>query len=222
MYGSSGGAWVAAMFQNGVRPMEMQKVLESSEFRSLQWANPFKGEPWLIDMEKFSVDWVKRLGLKPQEKLGILTTDLLTNSAVVLKGKEVDLPLALTASTAVIGAGFRPAVVNGKLSVDGLYSAAIPSVDVLGGKAFVSKIPLTRSIFPLEKTMNPADAGIYYQELLASPFLAAQHIDPRGHTILETGRRDVGILTPLVSTDTLRTLEQTGYERTRDYLNTLR
>ena len=218
--GASGGALVATFYANGYKAADLNKILLSNEFRYpsagmmakvLHLSDPWNLFPSTIDFKPWLQEVVNKYDLKPQPSLRIVAADAVTKKPVVFEGTNYDLVTALTASTAAVTIGMKPATYNGRQLVDGVYYHPIPA-DLATAPALVSKIGFA-SKFP-SQPLSPWDYVMHMREMMLSSYLNSKFPDPKGHIIAETGLRDVSTSSFGVGTDVLKRLIDHGYEST--------
>lgn len=245
IYGISIGSQVAALYTNGFSVDEIRKVIER-EFNDLlpkqivkSLTGKFKSEHLklgIVDLCEINRQFVKENDLVPNDKLRIVSYNLMNRKPVIYKGTDYDLADALSASMAVplmvqpvILGKYLPKsfidIIHGLISgssgfeihFDGAIKHPCPGdidgcyLAIVSKLGFVSRLP--------GKFISPFNMMMHGMELLANPLLKMIFPDSNQSVVIDTGPKNIAALNfGQFSSRAIEKMVNHGYEVTADRL----
>lgn len=203
IFGVSIGSIVGAMYTNGRKTEEIEKVF-LDDLRTAWWPlfqslipplNPFRlMGGGLIDLVPLMRHLVEKYDLKPNDQLQIIAYDVLRREPVVFSGTDYDLAAVLAASCAVPGI-MRPVIYTWRGRTMYLYDGAVYHPQ------------------PGEFSPSPAIIG----KLIDFPFINLIFPERRGDFVASISQATANFLTPL-SRGQVKELLEHGYRSARESL----
>lgn len=176
--GSSAGALIGGLYSFFGRTREIEEINQKLNYRSLysMLLDPVRG-PGLIGGKKYLNFLEQSIGEAKIEDLKIkfaaVCSDLLEGDAIGITSGKLSTAIRASSSIPIV---FKPAIINGRLLVDGGAAMPVPTKIVREmGADIVVGVNLYNNIFPFESVyikgvkLNYADVTkISYQMLLSS------------------------------------------------------
>lgn len=176
--GSSAGALIGGLYSFFGRTLEIEEINKKLNYRSLYsiLLDPVRG-PGLIGGKKYlnflevSIGETRIENLKT--KFAAVCSDLLEGDAIGITSGKLSTAIRASSSIPIV---FKPAVINGRLLVDGGAAMPVPTKIVKNmGADIVVGVNLYNNIFPFEKEYLKGEKMSYmdvtrisYQMMLSS------------------------------------------------------